>query len=115
MTEARAEQDRKPESGRAQGRSIRFASADLERLRALARRWGCSEAAAARRAVALAAERELSAPAPTPEERRAAVDAAVGALAHVPGSLEEFLRRKREEIELEEEIWTRRRVAGDRE
>jgi hypothetical protein len=41
-------------------RAIRFEDEDLRRMKALAARWRCSEAAAVRRAVAIAAEQELS-------------------------------------------------------
>src|SRR5262245_36569505 len=39
----------------------------------------------------------------TPTERAARVDAAVGVIAHLPGSVEEFLRQKQDVIDLEEE------------
>jgi hypothetical protein len=44
----------------------------------------------------------------SPEERRARVMAAAGSMAHLPGSVDEFLQRKQEEIDLEEERWERR-------
>ena len=44
----------------------------------------------------------------SPEERRARVMAVAGSMAHLPGSVDEFLRRKQEEIDLEEERWERR-------
>lgn len=160
---------RPPKKEYGQIKSIRFDEKDQERMRALADLWRCSEAAAVRRAVAIAAQHELPdggpmvrtgepdrpegfhplpAKAPssgtgdlrpeerereitrareevqaeshgrtpaasretlTPEERAARANAALGAFAHVPGSVEEFLRRKQEEIDLEEERWERRR------
>jgi hypothetical protein len=160
---------RPPKKEYGQIKSIRFDEKDQERMRALANLWRCSEAAAVRRAVAIAAQHELPdggpkvrtgepdqpeafhplhaqvpssggvdvrpeererkitrargeaqaesdgrTPAParetlTPEERAARANAALGAFAHVPGSVEEFLRRKQEEIDLEEERSERRR------
>lgn len=44
-------------------------------------------------------------PALTPEERAARIRAARGSMAHVPGSVDEFLRRKQEEIEWENRRW----------
>jgi excisionase family DNA binding protein len=41
-------------------------------------------------------------PAVTPEERAARIRAARGSMAHVPGSVDDFLRRKHEDIVLEE-------------
>jgi hypothetical protein len=41
------------------------------------------------------------------EERRARVMAAAGSMAHLPGSVDEFLQRKQEDIALEEERWKR--------
>ena len=56
---------------------------------------------------------ELATPPPlSPEERAARVEAVVGVLAHAPGSLDEFLRQKQEEIDLEEARWERRRREG---
>jgi hypothetical protein len=52
---------------------------------------------------------EKAPPSLSPEERAARVDAAVGVIAHSPGSVDDFLRRKQEEIDLEEAIWERRR------
>lgn len=49
-----------------------------------------------------------AAPAITEEERRARIDAACGSMAHVPGSVEDFLREKREDVEREEEHYRRR-------
>src|SRR4051794_36929089 len=46
-----------------------------------------------------------AAPAISPEERTARIKAARGALAHVPGSVDEFLRRKHEDIERENHRW----------
>jgi hypothetical protein len=39
----------------------------------------------------------------TEEERKERVKAAYGALAHIPGSVEDFLQRKHEDLDLEEE------------
>jgi hypothetical protein len=44
----------------------------------------------------------------TAEERAARVDAVVGKYGHIPGSVDEFLERKQEEIALEEEHWEQR-------
>jgi excisionase family DNA binding protein len=51
------------------------------------------------------------APVITPEERVARIKAARGALAHVPGSVDEFLRRKHEDIEWENRRWNDREDA----
>lgn len=56
METARAKAKRSPGTGRTQVRSIRFDPVDLERIRKLARRWECSEAAAVRKAIADAIE-----------------------------------------------------------
>src|SRR5262249_38695720 len=48
-----------------------------------------------------------AAPAFTPEERAARIRAARGSMAHVPGSVDEFLQRKYEDIE-----WENRRSGG---
>jgi hypothetical protein len=48
----------------------------------------------------------------TPEERAARVDAVVGKYAHLPGSVDDFLRSKQEEIDLEEERWERWQRGG---
>jgi hypothetical protein len=47
----------------------------------------------------------------TPEERRAGVLAGLGSLKDVPGSVDDFYRRKSEEIDQEEEQ-AARRMAG---
>lgn len=44
----------------------------------------------------------------TPEERRARVYALAGALAHLPNRVDDFLRRKQEEIDIEERKYERR-------
>lgn len=44
----------------------------------------------------------------TAEERRANARAGLGMLAHLPGSVDEFLREKHEEVEREEERYRRR-------
>jgi len=40
------------------------------------------------------------------EERAARIRAARGSMAHVPGSVDDFLRRKHEDIEREDRRWT---------
>jgi excisionase family DNA binding protein len=47
-------------------------------------------------------------PAVTPEERAARIRAARGSMAHVPGSVDDFLRRKHEDIEWENRRWAER-------
>jgi hypothetical protein len=42
----------------------------------------------------------------SPEERAARIRAARGSMAHVPGSVDDFLRRKYEDIEWEDRRWT---------
>jgi excisionase family DNA binding protein len=46
------------------------------------------------------------APALTSDERAARIRAARGSMAHIPGSVDEFLRRKHEDIEWENRRWT---------
>lgn len=54
-------------------------------------------------------------PAVTPEERAAQIRAARGSMAHVPGSAEDFLRRKHEDIEWENRRWAEREERENRE
>jgi hypothetical protein len=100
-------------------RQIRLSERQAELLRELAERWDCQQVDVIRRLIVEAGAREGLTPAAAPaeprppltaEERAARANAALGALAHVPGSVDEFLRRKQEEIDLEEEIWERRRA-----
>lgn len=42
----------------------------------------------------------------SPDERAARIRAARGSMAHVPGSVDDFLRRKHEDIEWEDRRWT---------
>lgn len=81
-------------------------------LQEQARKRGVSVPALARDVIGdfLAHERKVSAEQPklSPEERRARVQAARGCMEHLPGSVDDFLRRKHEENEREEEKWDRR-------
>jgi hypothetical protein len=45
----------------------------------------------------------------TPEEHAARVDAIAGKYARVPTSVDDFIRRKQEEIDLEDRGWTPRK------
>src|SRR5689334_21723524 len=55
---------------------------------------------------ALERQAEGAAPPISPEERAARIHAARGSMAHIPGSVEDFLRRKHEDIEWEDRHWT---------
>jgi len=58
MDDAKLPPGRPPGKDYGKARAIRFADEDAERIRKLAQKWRCSEAAAVRRAVAIAAEQE---------------------------------------------------------
>ena len=60
------------------------------------------------RGLRLPEESEPVPPAMSAEERRAKARANLGALSHLPGSMDEFLREKHEEIEREEQRYRQR-------
>jgi excisionase family DNA binding protein len=51
----------------------------------------------------------------TPEEQAARIRAGRGSMAHVPGSVDDFLRRKHEDIEWENRRWAEREKQESRE
>ncbi len=63
------------------------------------------------RGLRLPEELEAARPPRAPEERRANARAGLGALAHLPGSVDEFLREKRAEVEREEARYRERHPA----
>ena len=94
-------------------RQVGLSEEQGELLRRLAQRWRCPQADVIRKLIVEAGDREglmETATRPlSPEERAARANAAFGIAAHLPGSVDDFLRRKQEDIDLEEERWQRRR------